>query len=108
MSRLTDRDLDQIHARCVAATPGPWRYMREGRDHTSGDRFIMTGTAAVPGRHRAEWGRVGREGPVVAHHEDLAIRDREGIDDLRRLRLRGAVGLRKVHLLPVHEDVPVP
>ncbi len=45
MSRLTDRDLDQIHARCVAATPGPWRYMREGRDHTSGDSFIMTGTA---------------------------------------------------------------
>jgi hypothetical protein len=25
------------------ATPGPWKSYVEGRDHTSGDSFIMTG-----------------------------------------------------------------
>ena len=44
MRQLTDRDLDEIRARYKAATPGPWKYMVEGRDHTSGDSFIMRGT----------------------------------------------------------------
>ncbi len=44
MTQLTDRDLDEIRARCEAATPGPWKYMVEGRDNTSGDSFIMRGT----------------------------------------------------------------
>ena len=44
MNSLTDPDLDEIRARCDAATPGPWKYMVEGRDHTSGDSFIMRGT----------------------------------------------------------------
>ncbi|MGO1074556.1 hypothetical protein [Inquilinus sp. CA228] len=35
--------LVQIEQRCGRATPGPWKSYVEGRDHTSGDSFIMTG-----------------------------------------------------------------
>ena len=41
--RITAEALDEIERRCAVATPGPWKSYVEGRDHTSGDSFIMTG-----------------------------------------------------------------
>jgi hypothetical protein len=41
--RISAEALDEIERRCAAATPGPWKSYVEGRDHTSGDSFIMTG-----------------------------------------------------------------
>jgi len=41
---LSEKELAEIRARYEAATPGPWRYMAEGRDHMSGDSFIRTGS----------------------------------------------------------------
>lgn len=38
-----DEELDEISARCDAASPSPWRSLVEGRDHTSGSSFIMRG-----------------------------------------------------------------
>jgi hypothetical protein len=43
MGGLADKELEEIRARCKAATGGPWRYVLEGRDQISGDSFIMTG-----------------------------------------------------------------
>lgn len=43
MSLLSDLELEAIQRRCDATTPGPWKSMVEGRDHTSGDSFILTG-----------------------------------------------------------------
>jgi hypothetical protein len=40
---MTRDQLDEIIKRYNSATPGPWRAMIEGRDHTSGSSFIMTG-----------------------------------------------------------------
>jgi hypothetical protein len=40
---LDDAELEAIRRRCNAATPGPWKSMIEGRDHTSGNSFIITG-----------------------------------------------------------------
>ena len=40
---LTEAGLEAIEARVKACTPGPWFSYIEGRDHTSGDSFIMTG-----------------------------------------------------------------
>jgi hypothetical protein len=40
---MTDAELEAIRVRAQAATPGPWTSMVEGRDHTSGDSFIMIG-----------------------------------------------------------------
>jgi hypothetical protein len=40
---LTNTELDQLRHLCDRAAPAPWRAMVEGRDHTSGDSFIMIG-----------------------------------------------------------------
>ena len=42
-TRLTTSEIVEIQNRCAGASPGPWRSMVEGRDHTSGSSFIMTG-----------------------------------------------------------------
>ena len=39
---LTEAELQQMQARCEAATKGPWRSLVEGRDHLSGSDFIRT------------------------------------------------------------------
>ncbi|QEE50330.1 hypothetical protein FUA48_12300 [Flavobacterium alkalisoli] len=36
-------DLNKIEEITNKATKGPWKSFREGRDHTSGSSFIMTG-----------------------------------------------------------------
>jgi hypothetical protein len=40
---VSDGELDELRRLCESATPAPWRAMVEGRDHTSGDSFIMVG-----------------------------------------------------------------
>ncbi|HEX3860760.1 MAG TPA: hypothetical protein VHY35_03635 [Stellaceae bacterium] len=40
---LSVSELDEIRQRCDDATAGPWKSFVEGRDHTSGSSFIMTG-----------------------------------------------------------------
>jgi hypothetical protein len=41
--RLRDCELDELRQLSERAAPAPWRAMVEGRDHTSGDSFIMIG-----------------------------------------------------------------
>lgn len=40
-SPLTEQELVAIESRCSHATPAPWTSYWEGRDHDSGDSFIM-------------------------------------------------------------------
>ena len=40
---IDDDDLRRLRQLDEAATPPPWRSMIEGRDHWSGDNFIMIG-----------------------------------------------------------------
>jgi len=40
---ITPKELKEIRVRCEKAAPGPWISYIEGRDHTSGSSFIMTG-----------------------------------------------------------------
>jgi hypothetical protein len=40
---MTEIEITEIEKRCNKATRGPWISMIEGRDHESGDSFIMTG-----------------------------------------------------------------
>lgn len=47
---LKEHELKEMEDRIAAASPGPWTSMVEGRDHTSGSSFIMTGTEG----HRGE------------------------------------------------------
>lgn len=41
---ISSAEIESIRQRCEAARPGPWRSFVEGRDHTSGNSFIMTGS----------------------------------------------------------------
>lgn len=45
---LEEKELEGIRCRCDAATSGPWTAYIEGRDHTSGSDFIMTGVFGDP------------------------------------------------------------
>ncbi len=40
---MTTEELNIIKERADRATKGPWKSYIEGRDHSSGDSFIMTG-----------------------------------------------------------------
>lgn len=44
MVELTEEVLSHLEALVAHADPGPWRAMVEGRDHVSGDSFIMVGS----------------------------------------------------------------
>ena len=39
---MTEQELEEIKLRIAATTKGPWISYIEGRNHTSGDNFIMT------------------------------------------------------------------
>lgn len=43
MVELTEEVLSHLEVLIARADPGPWRAMVEGRDHVSGDSFIMVG-----------------------------------------------------------------
>ena len=40
---VSDAEIAKLRRLCASATPGPWRAMVEGRDHSAGDSFIMIG-----------------------------------------------------------------
>ncbi|MGH3370544.1 MAG: hypothetical protein ACRDPR_11120 [Nocardioidaceae bacterium] len=40
---LTDAELEKMDRRVGAASPAPWKSFVEGRDHESGDSFILIG-----------------------------------------------------------------
>ena len=40
---MTESELNEIEKRLNNTSKGPWKSMIEGRDHSSGDDFIMTG-----------------------------------------------------------------
>jgi hypothetical protein len=44
---LPDEELQRMCNQCAAATPGPWKSYIEGRYHTSGSSFIMTGGSDI-------------------------------------------------------------
>ncbi len=48
-SIISDIELKEIEDRCSKATSLPWRSFVEGRDHTGGSSFIMTGTQSARG-----------------------------------------------------------
>jgi hypothetical protein len=75
--------IQQTRLRCEAATPGPWRSFVEGRDHTSGSNFIMTGE----GSHRGN--DIELSDATIAD-QDFIAHARQDIprllDEIRRLK----------------------
>ena len=88
---VSDAELDQLRQLGASATPGPWRAMVEGRDHSSGDSFIMIGRED----DRGEDMYVSRDsGPASASDLDFIAAARNYlprlIDDIADLRRQSA------------------
>jgi hypothetical protein len=82
-AQLTEADLEAIEARCAGSTPAPWRSYVEGRDHTSGSSFIMTGPADQRGDDIELLGATIADQDFIAHaRQDVPSL----IAEIRRLR----------------------
>jgi hypothetical protein len=79
---LTDENIQEIRKRCGKATPGPWRSFVEGRDHTSGSSFIMTG-GAVRGEDIELSGATIEDQDFIAHaRQDIPLL----LEEIERLK----------------------
>lgn len=80
---MSDAERDAISRRCDEASPGPWKSFVEGRDHTSGSSFIMTGC----GKNRGN--DIELSGATAAD-QDFIAQARQDIprllDEIARLR----------------------
>lgn len=80
---ITDKELEEIKSRCEAATPGPWRSFIEGRDHTSGSNFIMTGEGHRRGEDIELTGATAADQDFIAHaRQDIP----KLLDEIARLK----------------------
>jgi hypothetical protein len=69
---LDESELEMIHMRWVSTTPGPWRSFVEGRDHTSGSSFIMTGSSDARGPDiELSGATVADQDFIASAHEDI-------------------------------------
>jgi hypothetical protein len=82
---LTDAELDEIRARCQAATRGPWKAWIEGRDHESGSSFIMTGEGPDRGEDIELSGALVPDYDFIAHARQDVPRLLAEIARLKRL-----------------------
>lgn len=82
---LTKDDIEQIRERCNAATPGPWVSFVEGRDHTSGSNFIMTGEGLNRGNDIELSGATTADQDFIAHARQDIPRLLAEIARLRKL-----------------------
>ena len=83
MAELTDKEIDKIKKRCDAASSGPWVSYIEGRDHTSGSDFIMTGEGDSRGEDIELAGATAADQDFIAHaRQDIPIL----VAEIERLR----------------------
>jgi hypothetical protein len=82
-SRPTPEELDEIEERCNCASLGPWKSMVEGRDHTAGSSFIMTGPPDARGDDIELSGATTADQDFIAHaRQDIPSL----VAEVRRLR----------------------
>lgn len=80
---MADEELEAIRRRCDAASPGPWVSHVEGRDHTSGSSFVMTGVGASRGTNIELTGATVADQDFIAHaRQDIP----RLLDEISRLR----------------------
>ena len=82
---LTEEELKAMAARCEAASAAPWVSMVEGRDHTSGSSFIMTGSPGQRCEDIELSGATTADQDFIAHARQDVPRLVEEIHRLRRL-----------------------
>lgn len=81
---LTDEELQEMQRRCESASCSPWKSYVEGRDHSSGSDFIMTGE----GEQRGE--DIELTGATVADQDFIANARQDIprlINEIKRLKI---------------------
>lgn len=80
---LSDNELNLIQNRCDRATPGPWQSYVEGRDHSSGSNFIMTGSEHQRGEDIELIGATNNDQDFIANaRQDIP----KLINEIKRLK----------------------
>jgi hypothetical protein len=83
MKQVSDDYIHELRALLKQLSPGPWVSHIEGRDHTSGSNFIMTGAGQARGEDIELAG-------ASAADQDFIARAREDVplllDEVERLR----------------------
>lgn len=82
---INNKELDEIRLRCDAATPGPWVSYVEGRDHSSGSNFIMSGEGESRGEDIELTGATIADQDFVAHARQDVLALISEIERLRKL-----------------------
>ena len=87
MKDISEKELEEIEARALKASTGPWKSYIEGRDHDSGDSFIMIGS----GYNRQEDMYVSRgSGPLSSEDLDFIAHARQDVSvlvaEIKRLK----------------------
>jgi len=67
LSEMNEYEIQEIQLRCDATTAGPWVSYVEGRDHTSGSDFIMTGVGENRGEDIELTGATDADQDFIAH-----------------------------------------
>jgi hypothetical protein len=80
---LSLEEIREIQSRCDRASQGPWTSMIEGRDHSSGSSFIMTGTPTQRGPDIELSGASSDDQDFIAHARQDVPRL---LEEVRRLR----------------------
>lgn len=72
--KIKKSHLEEIKSRLANATPGAWVSYVEGRDHTSGCNFIMTGVGGVRGQDIELSGATDLDQDFIAHaRQDIEL-----------------------------------
>jgi len=82
---INNKELDEIRLRCDAATPGPWVSYVEGRDHSSGSNFIMSGEGESRGEDIELTGATIADQDFVAHARQDVLALISEVERLRKL-----------------------
>ncbi|WP_282045183.1 hypothetical protein [Roseibium album] len=64
---MTEEELVSMRQRCEKATSGPWISYIEGRDHSGGSKFIMTGNSNKRGEDIELTGATNSDQDFIAH-----------------------------------------
>lgn len=86
---ISDEELNLIKARCDKTTMGPWISYVEGREHTSGANFIMTGKGNCRGEDIELIGATIEDQDFIAHAKQDIPRLLGEIERLKKLLAAG-------------------
>ena len=81
-NNITLQYLEEVRKRCEDATQGPWISFIEGRDHESGDNFIMRGPDGSGTDLYLNGGSIADHDFVAHSRQDIPIL----LDEIKRLK----------------------